>query len=237
MKDKIVDYVLGALSADEAQAVKHHVDACPACRRYLRDIESHNEGLIACGQEVKADMVARCDRALEALKDVVPAEARGPRIVTFLGRLALTAVAAVLVLSAGIAIGRVTAPRPVDIGQLRSEVEASVIASLTPAVQETMLAQVDQRLDKALSANNTQLTTEIAAQVREDLRLVTTELMSGTQSLVDRRFTEVVQLIEAGRQTDRQQVARALQQIRTQTGMGFVRLAALTNEVPATLEN
>jgi len=141
--------------------------------------------------------------------------------VPLMGRLVRTAVAAVLILGAGIALGRFTAPRPVDVEQLRADVQA----------------EMGRRLDAALAANNTQLAAEVGEQMRQDLRLFATDLMSGTQTLVDRRFAEVVQLIEAGRLTDRRQVARALDQIKTHTGMGFRTLAALTEETPATLQN
>lgn len=237
MQDRIADYVLGILSAEQAQAVRDHIDGCPGCRAYLQALERHSNALTACGRQVKVGMAARCDRVVEALGDVVPAEARSARVVPLLGRFARTAVAAVLVLGAGIAIGRFTTPQPVDVDQLRAEVQASVLASLAPAVQESALAQVDQRLDAALTANNTQLAAEIAEQMREDLQLFATDLINGTQSLVEQRFTEVVQLIEAGRLTDRRQVAKALEQIKTQTGMGFVRLAALTEEAPPTVQN
>ncbi len=236
-QDRIADYILGTLSEEETGALRDHIRGCAACRQYLQRMESHSQALITHGEQVKAGMAVRCERVLEALSDVSPAPARAARIVPLLGRLARTAVAAVLVLSAGIAIGRFTAPRPVDVEQLHADVQSSVLASLKPAVQGNVLAEVDRRLDAALAANSTQLAAEITEQMREDLRLFAADLMSGTQTLVDRRFTEVVRLIEAGRATDRQQVARALDHIKTQTGMGFMRLAALTEETPATVQN
>ena len=237
MQERIAGYVLGSLSEAQTRLVRDHVNECTDCRQYLQQLDRHSEALIACGEQVKAEMAGRCDKVIEALSDVTPEPARSTWIVPLLGRLARTAVAAVLVLGAGIAIGRFTAPRPVDVAQLRADVEASVVASLKPAVQESMLAEVDRRFDAALAANNTQLTTEIAEQMREDLRLFATDLMNGTQTLVDRRFAEVVQLIEAARLTDRRQVARALDQIKTQTGRGLIRLAGLTEETPATSQN
>ncbi len=237
MQERIADYVLGALGEEQTEALKDHVSRCAGCRQYLHELERHNEALITCGEHVKAGMAARCDRVIEALSDAALAPARSARIVPLIGRLARMAVAAVLILGAGIAIGRFTAPRPVDVDQLRADLQSSVLASLTPAVQESMLAEMDRRLGSALAESNAQFKTEIAEQMGRDLRIFANDLMSGTQTLVDRRFTEVVQLIEAGRLTDRRQVAKALDQIKTQTGMGFLRLAALTEETPATVQN
>ncbi len=237
MQERIADYVLGSLSEAQAETVRNHVGECAGCRHYLQQLQSHSEALIACGEQVRAGMAERAEKVIGTLGDVTPAPARSRWVVPLIGRLVRTAVAAVLILGAGIAIGRFTTPSPVNVEQLRADVEASVVASLKPAVQEGMLAEVNRRFDAALAANNTQLTTEIAEHMREDLRSFATDLMSGTQTLVDRRFNEVVQLIEAARLTDRRQVAKAFDQIRTQTGRGFVRLAALTEEVPATVEN
>jgi anti-sigma-K factor RskA len=218
-QNAIADYVLGALDEEQTQTLKRHIAGCAGCREYLGQLNSHSEALIACGAQIEAGMTARCEKTIEALHDVTPA--RSLRIVPLLGRFARTAVAAVLVLGAGIAIGRVTAPRPVDVEQLRAD------------VRESVLVQVDQRL----TASNSQAVAEITEQTRRDLRIFATELISGTQTLVDRRFTEVVQLIEAGRLTDRHQVAKALDQIKTQTGMGLLRLAAWTEETPASSQN
>ena len=232
MQDRIADYVLGCLDETQAQSVKDHVRECTACRQYLHDLESCSEALIACGHEIKAESSARCEKVVTALADVTPAAAPGGRIIPMLARLARTAVAAVLILGAGIAIGRLTAPQPVDVEQLRTDVQASVLASLEAGVQERMLAQMDQRLDVALAANNTQLAGEIVEQMRGDLQTFATDLTANTKALVDRRFADAVELIEAGRLTDRRQVAKALDQIRTQTGRGLMRLAAMTEETP-----
>jgi hypothetical protein len=54
---------------------------------------------------------------------------------------------------------------------------------------------------------------------------------------VDERFADIVQLIEAGRRTDRERVAKALEQITTRTGLGFQTLAARANEPSAPIQN
>lgn len=233
MQDRIADYVLGCLDEAQKQRVKDHVHQCAACRQYLHDLESYSEALVTCGRQLKANSSARREKVIAALTDVTPAPVPAGRIVPLLGKLARAAVAAVLILSSGIAIGRFTAPRPVDVEQLQTDVQASVLASLEADVQKRLLTQMDQRLDTALAANNTQLAGQIVEQMHGDLQIFATNMTAGTRELVDRRFSEVVELIEAGRLTDRRQVAKALDQIRTQTGMGLMRLAAMTNETTA----
>jgi hypothetical protein len=78
---------------------------------------------------------------------------------------------------------------------------------------------------------------EIVAQVREDLRVFATQLVSGTEARMDLRLGELVELIEAARRTDRQRVAKALEQIRTKMGMRLYSLAARTDDLPGAVPN
>jgi hypothetical protein len=237
MQDQIVDFMLGALDAEAARAVQEHVDRCPDCRQYLQSLREQGDALVGLSREVCADMEARQNRVIEALEKVSPVAAGMGRILPFTRGFIKTAVAAVLVLGAGVAIGRWTAPRPVDVEQLRAQVEASVAASLQPALREGILAEVDRHLQAGLSGRDEQLRAELIEQVRRDLRVLASQFAASSEKLVDDRFAEVVQLVEAARRTDRERVARALEQITTRTGLGFQTLAARANAAPATIEN
>ncbi len=237
MQDKIVDSMLGALEPREAQAVQEHLEQCAACRQYLQSLQRQGEALVRLGRQVDADTETRREKVIEALEHVSPGEAGTNRILLFIGGYVRTAVAAVLVLGTGITIGRWTAPRPVDVGQLRAQVEASVAASLQPLVRESILAEVDQRLQAGLSASDERLRGELSEQVRRDLRVLASQFAANSERLVNERFADIVQLIEAGRRTDRERVAKALEQITTRTGLGFQTLAARASEPPAKMEN
>ncbi|MEN6577742.1 MAG: zf-HC2 domain-containing protein [Phycisphaerales bacterium] len=237
MQDQIVDYVLGALDEPQAQVVKEHVDRCDGCRRYLAEVKRECDALAELGGQVAAGMNARRDRVIEALEGVGPTEATPSGIIRLIGRFVRVAVAAVLILGAGIVIGRMTAPRPVDAERLRADLEASIVASLKPAIQESVLAGLQERLEAALASNDTKLRVEVAEQISRDLRMFASQFTASSEKLLDRRFTELVEVIEAARLTDRRQVARALERITTQTGTGLRTVAALAEEPRATLEN
>lgn len=233
MQDRIVDFLLGALDEPQARAVQEHLAGCEGCRRYLDDLKRQGAGLAGLGGRIAADMNARQDRVIEALETVTP----DTRVVPVIGRLARIAAAAVLVLGAGIVIGRMTAPRPVDAERLRTDLETSILASLKPAVQESVLAGLDERLAAALAGNDTRVRAEVAEQISRDLESFASRFASDSEERMDKRFAELIDAIEAARVTDRRQVARALEQIKAQTGAGLRSVAALTSPAPATAEN
>jgi hypothetical protein len=242
MRDRIADYTLGALDERQTREVEAHLEQCDACREYREVLTAQSEGLIALGRQVEVDMEARCERVLETLAEI-PASGSGSGLL-WIGRLARLAVAAVLVLGVGIAIGRLTAPQSVDVEQLRADLETSIANALKPAVAQEAQAVLDERLLAALDAANTELKAQIGAQVRRDLQAFAAEFVTGSEAMVDRRLNDLVQLIEAARLKDRQRVARAFEQVelnrrrdRTEIGRGFQSLVALTKAEPATVAN
>jgi hypothetical protein len=233
MQDRIIDYMLGALDDPEARAVREHLDRCEGCLQYLEGLKQQGDRLAEWGERMAADMGARQGRVIQALETATPAG----RIVPIIGGFVRLAVAAALVLGAGVLIGRITAPRPIDAEQLRADLEASIAASLKPALQEGILAELDQRLQATLASSDTKLRVEVAEQISRDLQSFASRFTSSSEQLMDRRFAELVEVIEAARLTDRRQVARALEQIRVQTGAGLRSVAALRENAATTLEN
>lgn len=229
MRDRIVDSLLGTLAPPEAQAVDEHLARCEGCRQYLEDLHRQGDALAEVGRRVAADTDLRRDRVIQALETVTP----GTRVVPVGGGFMRVAVAAALILGTGIVIGRMTAPRPVDVEQLRADLETSIVASLKPAVQESVLAGLDERLATALAGNDAKLQAEAAEQIRRELKSFT----ANSEDRMDRRFAELIDAIETARLTDRRQVARALEQIKAQTGAGLRSVAALTADASATVEN
>ena len=230
MQERIADYVIAALDEEQAGALRKHLAGCDDCRRYLKDLQEQGQSLVGLGREIEAGAGVRQDRVIEALEDVAPAGRREAPLL--LGRLARMAVAAVFVLGAGIVMGRLTAPQPVDVDQLRADVETSVLASLSSFVERDLLTEVDRRVQAALSADGAERQAEIVEQIRQDLRIFAAQLTAGAEARMDQRVAELVELIEAARRKDRQQVARALEQMRTKMGMRLYSLAARTNDVP-----
>ena len=241
MQDKIADYVLGALDTRQAEALQQHLSGCEACRQYAQSLQEQAQSLVTLGRQFDADMEARRDRVIQALQDTSPVQTGTRRLFPPVGGFLRMSIAAVLVLGAGVIIGRAVAPRPVDVERLRSDLQASIIASLRPAVQERVLAEVDRRLESGLAANETSLRSELTEQLKGDLQLFATQFAAGSEQQMEKRFTEFVRLVEQARLKDRLQVVRALEQVeqnryrdRTQIQTS---LATLIEKKPAAIQH
>ena len=263
MQERIADYVLGALGEREAGVVRSHLAECEACQAYMRTLTEHSEALTALGQGIQVAMRAREDKVIAVLEGMSPSNSHSGWVVMGPGKLLRTAVAAVLVLGVGITIGRLTAAEPIDVERLRADLEQSVAASLRPAVRESVLMEVNQRLqagladgrenvltevnerlETALMDGQTELSATLAKEVRQELRVFGAQLMAGSEAMMDQRLDDFVQLIEAARLKDRQRVARALEQIELnrlrdvrQIGLGLRTLAVHTSDERTTMEN
>jgi len=134
------------------------------------------------------------------------------------------AAAAVLLICAGFLAGRLFAPQPIDVEQLRAELEAS--------------------LKSSLSASCEQIKDELHQQVSRDLTQFAAQTLAASTTVTDQRLIELIQLIEEARMRDRFRVAAALEQIelnrlqdKTRLGNGLQALATQTNEPLRTEQN
>ena len=243
MQERIANAVLGALEAPEAQAVEQHLATCPACRAYAQALGQQGEALTALGRRLAAEMPARQDRVIEALEDAIVEPMHPDQTRPWVARLVPLAAAALVVLAVGIAIGRLTAPAPIDVEQLRADLQASVTESLQGPLRRAVLTDVDQRLETVLAAGDEQLKTEIVELMRADLRTFAADVVTNSEEVMEQRLAEFAKLVEAARLADRQRVVRAFEQVewnrrrdRTQIGRGLQSLATLTGAVPGSAE-
>jgi anti-sigma factor RsiW len=240
MRDKIVDMVLGGLAPNQAEAVQRHLTTCAPCQAYAQSLQRQDETLVGLGDAIKSNMAGRRERAIQAFE----AQAATPNRTLWPGRWGSVAAAALILLGVGIAIGRLTAPKPVDVEQLRTDLQTALTASLQPAIQQATLAEVDRRVATSLATGQTQLKTEIVELMRADLRTFATDVVANSEQMMDRRFDEFVRLVEAARLKDRQRVVQAFEQVelnrrrdRNQIGQGLKSLVALTGTTSSPTKN
>ena len=147
------------------------------------------------------------------------------------------AAAAVLLIAAGYATGRLSAPQPLDVEELKAALETSLKASLEPAIRQDLIAQLNKQWQSAFAVNSAQLKEELHQQVRRDLTEFAAQTLAASGTLTNQRLVELIRLIEAARIRERQQVAAALQQIeqeKIQLRNGLLAVAAQTNELLST---
>jgi parvulin-like peptidyl-prolyl isomerase len=150
------------------------------------------------------------------------------------------AVAALIFIGFGFFAGRLSVPKPVDIKELQTVLESSLKESLESSIEENLSEQMNMRMESVVATNFSTLKEELRQQVHNDLIEFTAQTAIASRKLTERRFNELIDLIEAARQRDREQIEAALMQIQRRTtkfGTGLIALAAQTDEALRTKQN
>jgi len=138
------------------------------------------------------------------------------------------AAAAVLLLAVGYATGRLSAPPPLDVEELRA------------ALRQDLLEQMNDRWQSAFAAGCAQIKEELQRQVRRDLTEFAAQTLAASGTLTNQRLMELIRLIEAARRRERQQIEAAFEQIeqeKIQLRNGLLAVAAQTNELLSTKQD
>jgi len=150
------------------------------------------------------------------------------------------AAAAVLLIAVGYATGRLSAPPPLDIEELKAALETSLKSSLEPAIRQDLLEQMNEQWQSAFAVSSAQIKEELHQQVRRDLTEFAAQTLTASGTLTNQRLMELIQLIEAARRRERQQIEAAFEQIeqeKIQLRNGLLAVAAQTNELLGTKQD
>ena len=133
------------------------------------------------------------------------------RRIRFIERLKATnsftkvAAAAVLLIIAGYAAGRLSAPRPPDAEQLQ--------AALEPAIRQNLLDEMKRYWQLALVSSYVQLKEDLTQQYRRDLSRFAIQTLAASNTVTNELLTELIESINEAQTEDRQWVAAAFEQI------------------------
>jgi hypothetical protein len=136
--------------------------------------------------------------------------------------IAKLAAAAVLMIGFGYIGGRLSVPQPLDVEELRT------------AIRNDLAKEMNERWQSAFAANCTQLKDELQEQVRRDLTEFAAQTLFASGTMTDQRLRELVLLIKAAREKDRERIEKAFEQIelyQAQLGKSLVAIASRTNEL------
>ncbi len=123
----------------------------------------------------------------------------------------LAAAAAVLV-AAGYAFGRITAPQP-DMDQLRAELLPSLAASLEPSIRASVVAETTQEYRQAMLASYMRLRDELTEQYRADLDRFAVQTLAASNTLTNQLLRQLMESFATSQRQDRAWVASALEEI------------------------
>jgi hypothetical protein len=147
------------------------------------------------------------------------------------------AAAAVFLTVASYAVGRLTAPRPPDVEQLRAALESSLRSSLGPAIRQEVVDELDQRWQLALAGSYIQLKDELSQQFGHDLGEFALRTLAASGAVTNQHLTQLVEAIDAAQMRERRWIAAALEQIelnrlqdKQQLVNGFETLAIQTGD-------
>jgi len=139
------------------------------------------------------------------------------------------AAAAVLLIIAGYAAGRLSAPKPPNMEQIQ--------AALEPAIRTQLLDEMKQYLQLGLANSYVRLQDDLSQQYRRDLNQYAAQTLAASNAVTNRLLEEFINSISATQAQDRQLIAAALEQIdnnrrqdNTQLSNALVSFAAQTED-------
>jgi hypothetical protein len=179
-------------------------------------------------QELKEATVAKLAEAAENLQDELRTIKLVDRIKMAKGLIKFAA-AAVILIVAGFAIGRFSAPKTPDIEQLQ--------AALEPAIRQNLLQEMGQYMQVSLASGYAQLKDELQQQYRRDLSNFAIQTLAASNTITNQRFEELIDAINTAQTHDRQWVTTAISQIernriedKSQLAAGLETLALQTED-------
>jgi hypothetical protein len=159
-------------------------------------------------KELTDATVAKLSEAAESYKDDF-------KTIRFVDRIKQTrglikfAAAAVILIAAGYAIGRFSAPKPPDVQQLQ--------AALEPAIRQNLLAEMAQYMQVGLANGYAQIKNELQQQYRRDLSDFAIQTLTASSAVTNERLQELIKAINTSQTQDRQWFATALETLALQT--------------------
>jgi hypothetical protein len=166
-RDEWVPYIFGEARGNDVKRLNSHLDECPEC----------------------AAEVAAWRRSLKTL-DRWELDAPVRSRTTIIAPVFRWAVAAAIVLAAGVALGRMTAP---DTKAMRAEVEASVKAAFAEQLQQTV-AQSETRLANVSQERAEELWRVFSdglSNAREEQRQMTASLLDEQRREYETRYVNL----------------------------------------------
>ena len=178
----------------------------------------------------------------EEIADSGPLPVRYPRFaIPSLPRLA--AAAAIFVLL-GYAVGRLSAPKPLDLDQIRATLTPVLAAAIEPALRARVADDLREDYQTALTGLYVRVKEELTEQYREDLNRLAVQTLAASNAVTNELLTQLVQNIDTAQTQDLRRITRALCEMemnrvqdKTQLASGLQTLANRTDAIAQVVAN
>lgn len=152
--------------------------------------------------ELVDETIEKLDRVAEQPVNV---EFVKPDRIMVLSNLVKFAAAAVFLIVAGFAVGRLTTARPPDMEQIR--------ASLEPAIRNHLLGEMKQYMQASLASNYMQMKDDLTEQNRRDMNQLAANVVTASGTVTNQLLQQLIESIDAAQTQDRQRFIAALEQM------------------------
>ncbi len=132
-----------------------------------------------------------------------------PHIVRLTTRFA--AAAAAVLIFAGYAVGRLSAPRPPDLNQLQQ----ALVASIEPTVRRKVIEDLSRQWQATLETTYVALREDLTVQYRHELAQVAVQTLAASNANTNRLLENLIESINVADVQKRQWFAAGLEQIDT----------------------
>jgi hypothetical protein len=124
------------------------------------------------------------------------------------------AAAAVFVL-VGYTAGRLSAPKPMSLDQLRETLTPSVAAAIEPALRKRVIDDIRHDYQLALAGTYVRVKEELTEQYRNDLNRFAIQTLAASNAATNELLTQLVQSIDTAKTQDLRRIAQVLSDIET----------------------
>jgi len=146
------------------------------------------------------------------------------------------AAAAVFVLL-GYTAGRLSAPKPLSLDQLRGALTPSVAAAIEPAMRKRVVDDIRHDYQLALAGTYVRVKEELTEQYRNDLNRFAIQTLAASNAVTNELLTRLVRSLDTAKAQDLRRIAQALSEIemnrvqdKTQLASGLQTLAYRTED-------
>ena len=114
--------------------------------------------------------------------------------------------AAMVLIGVGYLVGRAGGPDA-------NELQQSVIANVTPAIRQSVLEEMQERIDEELSRGYASVRNDLERQFREDMNEYAMQTLAASSATTNQMLTELIDVVGDARQADRQWIVQAMAEI------------------------